>query len=347
MCINIHMYILRYDISLVRSCHYYIYIHKCIWDYMRLDCDDSQTQKKQFLELLPLFPSCITSISILLWLRHLLRIFEHFFNLSRTILNDNYYKCGLTFDVENLRKDMRSTLSSIIGTTSGWSIIMFSLWEKPYLMRWKIQSGTELSWKDSENTKMVQHKEKDELDTSMKCKRYNCWKTGGRSDPSFIYQVLQACGRSEIHLQKMGARGPPVWSKWRIASFSCRIPFMTHQSTSSLDSGPVPSSLLQRGSHCNLCPFEIASSRTYFWPQQTTSQPQLVNHPQTWDLSCTHPGNPAMIPSSHFQRRIPAPTEQIPRCKYWCTIQNSWLVPSLYVIVYDLYICVFTYLNYS
>ena len=88
------------------------------------------------------------------------------------------------------------------------------------------------------------------------------------------FQVLQACGRSEIHLHKMGARGPPVRSKCWIASFSCRIPFMTHQSTSSLDSGPIPSSLLQRGSHCNLCPFEIASSRTYFWPQQLLSHSQ-------------------------------------------------------------------------
>ena len=278
---------------------------------MRLDCNDSQTRNKQFLELLPLFPSCITSISILLWLRHLLRIFEHFFNLSRTILNDNYYKCGLTFDVENLRKDMRLHFQALSEQlvddhhvlSLGKAISDALKNSKRYRIElerfWKHKNGStqRKGWAWYEHEVQALQLLED-------------W---GPKPIPLSFQVLQACGRSEIHLQKMGARGPPVRSKCWIASFSCRIPFMTHQSTSSLDSGPIPSSLLQRGSHCNLCPFEIASSRTYFWPQQTTSQPQLVNQPQTWDLSCTHPGNPAMIPSSHFQHRIPALTEQIPR----------------------------------
>lgn len=32
---------------------------------------------------------------------------------------------------------------------------------------------------------------------------------------------------------------------------------------------------LQLGIHCNLCPFDIASSRTYFWPQECTKLPLL------------------------------------------------------------------------
>ena len=171
----------------------------------------------------------------------------------------------------------------------------------------------------------------------MKCKRYNCWKTGGRSRSLFHFRFCRPVEDLKFTCTKWEPAAHLLEASVELQVFSCRIPFMTHQSTSSLDSGPIPSSLLQRGSHCNLCPFEIASSRTYFWPQQLLSHSQP---PQTWDLSCTHPGNPAMIPS-HFQRRSPALTEQIPRCKYWCTIQNSWLVPSLYMIVYDLYMCVY------
>ena len=108
---------------------------------MRLDCDDSQTGTNNSWGSLPLFPSCMASISIL-FKQSLIKAFAEDFSallqLKPDYLEWQLLQVRFDFDVENLKKKTCHVLSSSAvleqllkengDQTTQWMILMFHIW---------------------------------------------------------------------------------------------------------------------------------------------------------------------------------------------------------------------------